>query len=118
MTGQLLGTDPGPFIGLSLVLFGFFAFMSGQAVAHTWQRGVRMVPYAVLLGFGSRFLQYALFQGDLLSPTGFLLEVGWYLLVGLFAYRLTKRRKMVSQYPWLYERSGLLGWRERNAGKL
>jgi branched-chain amino acid transport system ATP-binding protein len=31
----------------------------------------------------------------------------------LFSYRLTKARKMVSQYPWLYERSGLLNWRAK-----
>lgn len=117
MIGQLLGTGVGPFIGLSLVLFGFFAFMSGQAVARSWQPVSRMVPYAVLLGLGSRFLQYALFEGTLLSPSGFVLEVAWYLVIGGFAHRLTKRRKMINQYPWLYEPSGLLGWREREIGR-
>jgi hypothetical protein len=31
----------------------------------------------------------------------------------MFAHRLTLARKMASQYPWIYERAGLLGWRER-----
>jgi hypothetical protein len=25
-------------------------------------------------------------------------------------------RKMVRQYPWLYERAGLLAWRAKNEG--
>jgi len=28
--------------------------------------------------------------------------------ISLLAYRITLARKMVSQYPWLYERAGLL----------
>jgi hypothetical protein len=27
---------------------------------------------------------------------------------------MTQARKMVKQYPWLYERSGLFSWRERS----
>jgi branched-chain amino acid transport system ATP-binding protein len=34
--------------------------------------------------------------------------------IGLFAYRLNRARKMVSQYPWLYERAGLFRWRDRH----
>ena len=33
--------------------------------------------------------------------------------ISLFAYRLTLARKMTSQYPWIYERAGLLRWRDR-----
>jgi hypothetical protein len=33
------------------------------------------------------------------------------------AFRLTRVRRMVSQYPWIYERDGLLGWRERSGGE-
>jgi hypothetical protein len=29
---------------------------------------------------------------------------------------ITIARKMVSQYPWLYERAGLLAWRPKNEG--
>jgi hypothetical protein len=42
-----------------------------------------------------------------LSDAAFLLAVG-----GL-SWRLTRVRRMVAQYRWLYERAGLLGWRER-----
>ena len=35
------------------------------------------------------------------------------ILIGLalLAYRLTLVHKMVSQYPWLYERAGLFSWK-------
>ncbi len=35
------------------------------------------------------------------------------LLSATFAYRLTRARQMVRQYPWLYRRKGLLGWDDR-----
>ena len=31
----------------------------------------------------------------------------------LLAWRLGRARKMVSQYPWLYERAGWLSWRAK-----
>ena len=63
---------------------------------------------------GLRFLDYALAGGELWSIGGFLL--GWVVqfAIAAFAYRLTRARQMVRQYPWLYERKGLLGWEERH----
>ena len=34
------------------------------------------------------------------------------LIAGMLAWRATRAHQMVRQYPWLYVRSGLLGWRE------
>ena len=61
----------------------------------------------------NRFLAYALFDSDGLSILGFLLDAVVIVLIALFAYRMTRAHRMVSQYPWLYERAGLLGWREK-----
>ena len=36
------------------------------------------------------------------------------LAISAFAYRLTRARQMARQYPWLYQRKGLLGWEERH----
>jgi multisubunit Na+/H+ antiporter MnhC subunit len=35
------------------------------------------------------------------------------ILIGLalLAYRLTLVHRMVSQYPWVYQRSGLFSWK-------
>ena len=53
-------------------------------------------------------------DGELWSIGGFLL--GWLVqfAIAAFAYRLTRARQMVRQYPWLYQRKGLLGWEERH----
>ena len=39
------------------------------------------------------------------------------MIVGItaVAFRLTLARRVPLQYPWLYERRGLFGWREKRA---
>jgi branched-chain amino acid transport system ATP-binding protein len=112
----LLGSSPLVFILFSVGLVGWTAFMTGQALAATWRPWVQTLPYGVLLGLADRFFVYALFGGELLSVTGFLIDTIIMITIGLLAYRMTQARKMVGQYPWLYERTGLLGWREKGKG--
>ena len=57
----------------------------------------------------------ALFGGQLLSLTGYIIHTAILTVICLAAYRMTQARKMVKQYPWLYERSGLFSWRERSS---
>jgi len=45
---------------------------------------------------------------------GFVLAWAYLGAVALLAWRITLARKMVRQYPWLYEPHGLLGWRARD----
>lgn len=109
----LLGTSIGVFIGISVFLCGFAAFMTGQALAGTWRPVWQVWLYILLLGFADRFLTWALFQGELLSPTGYLIDTAVLLVIALSAFYLTRARQMAAQYPWLYERSGPFTWRER-----
>jgi hypothetical protein len=113
---ELLGGSIGDFIGVTLVLFGGAAFMTGQALAGTWRPLWQMVPYGLLLAAADRFFSWALFEGVLLSPLGFVVDAIVIIVIGAFSYRLMLAHKMSSQYPWLYERSGLLSWRTRNGG--
>lgn len=103
----------GEFIGVTVILFGFTAFLMGQAIAETWRPAWQNVVYGMLLAAGNHFIDCALFAKDWLSLTHYLLDAAWIVVVALFAYRVTLVRKMVTQYPWLYERSSLLSWRER-----
>ncbi|MDR3514358.1 MAG: hypothetical protein P4M00_00965 [Azospirillaceae bacterium] len=99
------------FIGLTIILFGGAAFMAGQAAANSWRPAWNAALNAALLGLGDRFLCYALFDGPLLTLSGYLIHTAVLMLFCFAAYRMTLARNMVVQYPWLYERSGLFGWR-------
>jgi hypothetical protein len=110
----LLGTSVGVFVGVGVVLFGFGAFMTGQALAQTWRPMMQLVPYTLLLAVAARFFTFALFDGRLLSLSGFLATWVVLLLVCAASYRMTKARRMVVQYPWLYERAGLFAWRPKS----
>lgn len=108
----LMGTSVWVFLGITVVFMGGCAFMSGQALASTWRPLWHAYPYALLLGLGDRFLVFALFQGELFLASGYLIDTLLLVLITVLAYRVTRARQMVSQYPWLYERNGPFGWRD------
>lgn len=110
---QFLGSTPGVFFGLTVIFMGGCAFLAGQALATTWRPAWRMLPYGMMIAAGDRFLDYALFHGVLASPGGYLAATGLAIASGLLAYRATRARQMLRQYPWLYERQGWLGWRAK-----
>jgi hypothetical protein len=103
----------GEFFGVSIVLFGFAAFLVGQAIAETWRPAWQNVVYGLLLALGNHFIDCALFGKEWLSLIHYVVDAIWIIVISLLAYRITLARKMVQQYPWLYERSGLLSWRQR-----
>ena len=110
---ELLGTTLSVSFIVTVVVMGFAAFMTGQALAGTWKSMWQVVLYCLLLGLGDRFLIFSLFEGELLSLSGYVIDTAVLVAISLFAYRLTQARKMTSQYPWIYERAGLLSWRDR-----
>ena len=110
---DILGSSIPVFIGVTLVLMGFAAYMTGQALAGTWRPLWQVYPYGLMLGAADRFLTWALFQGPLFSLAAYVIDTAVLLVICLSAYRLTQARKMVSQYPWIYERSGPFAWREK-----
>jgi len=110
---ELFGAAPASFLGLTLLLFGAAALATGRALARSWRPAWQTVPYALLLAAGDRFLLYALFGGELLSPSGYALAAAILLVLTLGAHRAVQARLMVRQYPWLYEGAWPLCWRER-----
>lgn len=103
------------FFGLSVVLFGGAGFLMGQAIGETWRPAWQNVPYGLLLAAGCRFLTYALFDAELLSITGYIVSAVVIIALALLAWRLASVRRMIAQYPWLYERHGAFAWREKAA---
>jgi hypothetical protein len=108
----LLGTSLGVFLGLTLIIAGGAAIMTGRALADGWKAPWQVVCACFGLALADRFLVHALFEGDLLSLSGFLIDFVVLTALALLAYRVTLVRKMVSQYPWRYERLSLLNYRE------
>ncbi len=111
---ELLGSSLPATVAVTVLVMGFSALMTGVGLATTWRPIWQAVPYCLLLGLVDRFLVWSLFQGELLHLPGYLIDTAFLTLVCLLAFRITQARKMVAQYPWLYERSGLLNWREKS----
>ena len=109
------GENIAVFIGLTVILFGGAAFMMGQAIAETWRPIWQNIAYGLLLAAGNRFLAGALFHGEWFSLMQYVIDAVVIIGIALFAYRVTRARQMVTQYPWLYEKAGLMTWGDRDA---
>lgn len=99
-------------IVLTVFAFGFGALMMGRALADTWRPAWQTIAYGLLLGVANRLFHNFLASGDLLNLPAFVFHTAILVVIALVTYRATKAHKMVMQYPWLYARSGPLGWRE------
>lgn len=101
------------FLVMTVFFGGGAAFLAGRALAGRWRPVWYAVLYMIPLGAALRFFHYALFRGDLLSVHYFITDTLVLIAAALLGYRLTRVRQMVSQYPWLYERTSPLSWRAR-----
>lgn len=115
MLQAILGENIWVFLGLTVVLVGGCSFLMGQAIAGTWRPYWQILPYSLILAAANRFLAFALFKEQLLAVIPYLLSIVVVWAFATFGYRLTKVDQMIHQYPWLYERASLLGWREKQA---
>lgn len=108
-----IGSSPSAFFVVTIVLGGGCAFMMAQAVAGTWRPLWQAILYGLLLGLADRFLVFAMFGGELLHLPGYVVDTAIIEAVAVTTFKATRARKMTRQYPWLYERTGLFGWRGR-----
>ena len=98
---------------LTVVLGGGTAWMTGRACAITWRPRYVLFFYLLLLGAAVRFIHFAVFEGTLLSLQYYLVDTVVVQIIGFLAFAHTRTRQMLTQYYWLYERSGALGWKSR-----
>ncbi len=106
------GEAVGHVILVTGLLGGGAAWLTGRAIASSWRPPWHVVVAMIPLAAAARFIHFALFQGNLLSLTSYASDACIFLIVGLLAWRATRTTQMVRQYPWLYERVGLLSWRK------
>lgn len=114
---DILGTEPIPFVGMTVILFGLAAAATGRTLAQHWQPAWQVAPLTLLLAIADRFLHYALFAAPLDSLWGLLVAAAVLGAIMAVAYCHARARKMVRQYPWLYEPSGPLSWRARQTDR-
>lgn len=107
-----LGGGWAAFIVLTLIIFGFGSVMMGRALADTWRPAWHNIPYGVLLGIANRLFHNFFFADDVLNLVAYVMQTAILIGIALLAYRATRAYKMVTQYPWLYERAGPLSWRK------
>src|SRR5690349_16360893 len=99
------------------VIGGGAAFLAGRAIAQTWRPFWSVLVYMVMLGAAVRFVHFALFEATLLSLPSYAVDTAYLVAIGALAWRLTRAAQMATQYYWLYERTGLLTWRESAPGE-
>ncbi|MCB1743492.1 MAG: hypothetical protein KDK91_24155 [Gammaproteobacteria bacterium] len=114
---SMLGTSIGVYVGVTGLVMGFCAWMTGQAIGNTWRPFWQALAYSALLAVAARFLIYALFHGTLLTLSGYLCDAVLLMCIASLSFRLSRTRKMVTQYPWLYTTAGPFFYRERGAGE-
>ncbi|MEK0083711.1 DUF6867 family protein [Benzoatithermus flavus] len=112
----LLGAPPAVFVGLTLILIGGAAVLTGRAIGGNWKPAWQVVAAGIGLAIIDRFLIFALFEGTLLSLWGFVLHYALFVALGLVAWRIARVSKFVRQYPWRYQRTSLLSYEETARG--
>jgi hypothetical protein len=95
---------------------GGAAGATGRAIANTWRPPWQIFGAALLIAFAVRFLHYALFWEPLFAWRNALADYGVLLLSAAAGYQLTRAQQMADQYPWAFERTGLLWWRPKSEG--
>ena len=113
MTGILYSDDPDAlwtFLFFTVVLGGLGAWATGRAFASTWRSPWSLPAALVVLAAAVRFLHYALGGEDLLSVQYYLVALVVAAFAAAYSFRACRAEQMVRQYPWLFAKSGPLGW--------
>ena len=113
MDGLYNNETPLPILFVTGFLGGGAAWLAGRAIAQTWRPMWYVVAYMALLGGAVRFIHFALFGADLLTALSYAVDTFFLIFIGCLAWRVTRVSQMVTQYDWLYERTGPFSWRER-----
>ncbi len=109
------------FILVTCALGGGASYLTGRAVARTWDTWTKLVIYIALSAIAVRFIHFSLFGGTFLLPLSHFAGAFYYLVVDfifLMAFaaagrQVTRAGQMATQYAFRFERSGPITWSER-----
>ena len=102
---------PGEIVFLLLCCAG--AWMVGKSIATDWKSLVSLVLSILALGLGARFLHFALYEAQFVSPARYVVDTAVLMVIGFLGYRFTRTNQMTTQYYWLYEKASPFTWRGR-----
>jgi hypothetical protein len=105
--------NPIVFLFLTIILGCGAAFMAGRSLASGWKPLWMVFAYMVPFTLGMRFLNFALFEYSLTSLHYFIAHGLLFAGAAYLGYRLKRVAQMTTQYPWLYEKSGPLAWKNK-----
>lgn len=111
--GLIVEHDIIAFLVMVIGLGGLCAFLAGRSSARSWAAFSSLVINMVLFGFAIRFLEWGIFRGTLLQPYYYLVHTAILIAIAALGFQLTRTNQMVTQYHWLYQRSGPLTWKSR-----
>ena len=86
------------FIFVTVILGGGAAYLTGRAIALSWMANEQLAIYLVLLTAATRFIHFALFDGTLIAPWYFLVDLVVLLAIGFLGKTITRSRQMAAQY--------------------
>jgi hypothetical protein len=106
--------NPWIFLILTVIMGGGAAYLGGRSLALGWKPMSLLVVYMLIFGAGIRFLHFALFQAQLTSLQYYVSHTLVVMAFAFLGYRITRTQQMTQKYPWLYEKSGPLSWRQKS----
>jgi len=98
------------FFFVTVVLAGGAAYLTGRAVARSWNSGAQLIGYMILLTAACRFIHFALFSGTLLTLYYYIVDLIVLLVIAFIGRQVTRAKQMTTQYSFDYRRSGAVGW--------
>ena len=101
------------FLLVTVFLGGAAAWMTGRAVANSWESNRILAIYVLLLAAAVRFIHYALFQGTLLSLHYYIVDLIVLAAIAFVAKRFTRTGQMTTQYRFKFAKAGPLSWKSR-----
>lgn len=92
------------FLLITVLIGGWMSWRTGRALAGAWKSVWLLIPSALALGLGVRFLHFALFEGTLLSAHYWAVDAASCLLFGWLGWRFERAGVMARQYAFAYRR--------------
>jgi small-conductance mechanosensitive channel len=91
---------------LSILMGGWAAWRAGRSIAQAWKGAPYLIPTALALGMGVRFLHFALFDGTLLSAHYWLVDSACALFLAFLGWRFERANAMARQYAFAFVKAG------------